>query len=453
MKSINPYTLETIAEYPADSDEKVKEKLELAQKVFLKHRKTSYGERKEKMLKAAEILRDRSAEYAKTLTKEMGKPITEAKGEIEKCAWVCEYYAENAEDFLKDEAIDTDADSSFVSYEPLGVILAVMPWNFPFWQVFRFAAPHLMAGNVGVLKHASNVQGSAQLIEKVLLDAGFEEGCFQNLAVENEQVEAILRNDIVKGASVTGSERAGSAVASVCGDTIKPTVLELGGSNAFVVLKDADVQAAAKLAVKARMINNAQSCIAAKRFIVEQPIAEKFIEAFRKEVSAMKSGDPMKEDTQVGPLARVDLAESLEKQLNQSLEQGATLVCGGNRKDAYFEPTVLKDVKPGMTAFEEELFGPVAPIIVAQNEDEAMELANATEFGLGATIITNDYQKALELGKRVDDGAVFINELVKSDPRLPFGGTKKSGYGRELSRHGIMEFVNAKTVYVKKSLS
>ncbi len=452
MKSINPYNLKTIAEYPADTDEQVREKLELAHKTYLNHRKTSFADRKEKMLAVAKNLKDNSHEYAKTLTLEMGKPIKEAVAEVEKCAWVCEYYAEHAEGFLKNETIETDASKSFVSYEPLGVILAVMPWNFPFWQVFRFAAPHLMAGNTGVLKHASNVQGSAQLIEKIFIEAGFPEGTFVNLAVENEQVEAILRNDIIRGASVTGSERAGAAVAGVCGEEIKPTVLELGGSNAFVVLKDADVKASAKLAVKARMINNAQSCIAAKRFILEKEIAEEFIEAFREEVSQLKSGDPMQEDTQVGPLARVDLAETLERQLNKTLEQGAKLVCGGKRQDAYFEPTVIRDVKAGMVAFEEELFGPVAPMIIAENADEAIKLANETEFGLGMTIATKDVDKALELGNRVDDGAVFINELVKSDPRLPFGGTKKSGYGRELSKHGIYEFVNAKTVYVNKSI-
>ncbi len=452
MKSINPYNLQTVAEHRVDTDEEVKAKLELAQRTFLNHRKTSFADRKTKMLAAAEVLRKNTREYAKTLTLEMGKPITEAKAEVEKCAWVCEYYAENAEEFLKSEVIKTEADQSFVRYEPLGVILAVMPWNFPFWQVFRFAAPHIMAGNTAVLKHADNVQGSAKLIEEIFLEAGFAEGTFVNLAIEVPQVEAVLRNPIIKGASLTGSERAGAAVASVCGEEIKPTLLELGGSNAFVVLEDADIKAAAKLGMKSRMLNNAQSCIAAKRFILEKEIAEEFIAAFKEELEALKSGDPMNEDTQVGPLARVDLAESLEKQMKKSIEQGATLVCGGNRTDAYFEPAILNGVKPGMVAFEEELFGPVASMIIAKNADEAIELANNSSFGLGMTIATNDVEKALELGSRVDDGAVFINELVKSDPRLPFGGTKKSGYGRELSKHGIYEFVNAKTVYVKNKL-
>lgn len=452
MKSINPYTLETIAEYPEDTDQQVQEKLKLAQQAFLEHRQTSFADRKEKMLALSRHLKDNSREYAETLTREMGKPVKEAVAEIEKCAWVCEYYAENAESFLQDEIIETDASKSFVSYEPLGVILAVMPWNFPFWQVFRFAAPHIMAGNTGVLKHASNAQGAAHLIEKSFLEAGFPKGVFQNLAIGSDKVEAVLRNDIVKGASVTGSEKAGASVAAICGEEIKPTVLELGGSDSFIVLADADIPAAAKLGVKARMINNAQSCIAAKRFILVKDISEEFIEAFKKELQSLKSGDPMQEDTQVGPLARVDLAEDLEKQMKKSLEQGAELVLGGNRKDAYFEPTILSNVKPGMVAFEEELFGPIASMIIAENEDEAIELSNKSRFGLGVSIATTNTPKALELGKRVEDGAVFINELVKSDPRLPFGGTKKSGYGRELSRHGIYEFVNIKTVFVKDAI-
>jgi succinate-semialdehyde dehydrogenase/glutarate-semialdehyde dehydrogenase len=452
MKSINPYNLQTVAEHKVDTNEEVVAKINLAQSTFLNYRHSSFAQRKAKMMAVAQVLRNKSAEYAQTLTLEMGKPIKESISEIEKCAWVCEYYAEHAEDFLKAEMIKTEADQSFVSYEPLGVILAVMPWNFPFWQVFRFAAPTLMAGNTAVLKHADNVQGAAQLIEDIFLEAGFDKGTFVNLAIEVPQVEAVLRNPIIKGASLTGSERAGAAVASVCGEEIKPTLLELGGSNAFIVLKDADIKAAAKLGMKSRMINNAQSCIAAKRFILEKEIAEDFIQAFKEELLALKSGDPMDEDTQVGPMARVDLAEGLEKQMKKSIEQGAVLVCGGKRTDAYFEPTILSGVKPGMVAFEEELFGPVSSMIIAQDADEAIELANASTFGLGMTIATSNVQKALELGSRAEDGAVFINELVKSDPRLPFGGTKKSGYGRELSRHGILEFVNAKTVYVKNKL-
>ncbi len=453
MKSINPYNLKTIAEHKADTDQEVKAKLDLAQSTFMTHRKTSFADRKAKMLAAAAILRKNSHEYAKTLTLEMGKPIKESVAEVEKCAWVCEYYAENAEDFLKSEIIKTEADQSFVSYEPLGVILAIMPWNFPFWQVFRFAAPHIMAGNTAVLKHADNVQGAAKLIEQIFLQAGYPEGTFVNLAIEVPQVEAVLRNPIIKGVSLTGSERAGAAVASVCGEEIKPSLLELGGSNAFVVLKDADIKAAAKLGMRSRMLNNAQSCIAAKRFILEKEIADEFIQAYTEEIQALKSGDPMDESTQVGPMARVDLAEGLEKQMKQSIERGATLVCGGKRTGAYFEPAILTGVKPGMAAFDEELFGPVSSMIVAQDADEAIELANNSIFGLGITIATRDIEMAIELGKRVDDGAVFINELVKSDPRLPFGGTKKSGYGRELSKAGIYEFVNSKTVYVKNNIA
>ncbi len=452
MKSINPYNLEVIAEHKVDTDQEAMAKLELAQRTFMTHRKTSFADRKAKMLVVASILRKNSAEYAKTLTLEMGKPINESVAEIEKCAWVCEYYAENAEEFLKTEVIKTEADQSFVSYEPLGVIMAVMPWNFPFWQVFRFAAPHIMAGNTAVLKHADNVQGAAKIIEQIFLDAGYPEGTFVNLIVDVPQIEAILRNPIIKGVSLTGSERAGAAVAKVCGEEIKPTLLELGGSNAFVVLKDADIKAAANLGMRSRMLNNAQSCIAAKRFILEKEIADEFIEAYTAEILALKSGDPMDKSTKVGPMARVDLAEGLEKQMNKSIELGATLVCGGKRTGAYFEPAILTGVKPGMPAFDEELFGPVSSMIVAENADEAIELANNSIFGLGITIATRDIEKAIELGRRVDDAAVFVNELVKSDPRLPFGGTKKSGYGRELSKMGIYEFVNAKTVYVKNSL-
>ncbi|HAD98325.1 MAG TPA: succinate-semialdehyde dehydrogenase [Cryomorphaceae bacterium] len=452
MKSINPYDLKLIREYPEDSEESVQRKLELANSTFQQFRKSFFKERSEKMLKIASDLRDNASKYAKTLTLEMGKPITEAQAEVEKCAWVCEYYAEKAEEFLSPTIIKTDAARSYVSYEPLGVILAVMPWNFPFWQVFRFAAPTVMAGNTAVLKHASNVQGSAQLIEEIFRRAGFAEGVFQNLAIPSKRMEDVVTNPIIKAASVTGSEKAGSAVAEVCGREIKTTVLELGGSNAFVIFEDADLEKAAALAVKARMINNAQSCIAAKRFIVAAKGEEEFTRLFINKLKELKEGDPMDEETQVGPLARVDLAEKLEEQLQKSIDQGAQLLYGGKRKDAHFQPTVINKVQPGMPAFDEELFGPVAPIITAQSDEEAIQLLNQTSFGLGATLVTSDIAKAEKLSKDIEDGAVFINELVKSDPRLPFGGTKRSGYGRELSQHGIHEFVNAKTVYINTSL-
>ncbi len=449
MKSINPYNLETIATHKVHSDSEIQQILDAAQSTFLSYRKTSFEYRKERLLAAAEILKSKADEYANMMSLEMGKPIKESRAEITKCAWVCEYYAENAEEFLKHEVIKTDASQSYVTYEPLGVILAIMPWNFPFWQVFRFIAPHVMAGNTALLKHADNVQGCAKIIEQIMLDAGFEKGVFQNITVEVNRVEAIIRNKIIKGVSLTGSERAGAAVGSVCGQEIKPSVLELGGNNAFVVLKDADIPEAIDLGIRARMLNSGQSCIAAKRFILEEEIAEEFISGFFEAVSKMKDGDPMLENTGIGPLARVDLAEGLEDQINRSISAGAELMLGGKRRGAFVEPTVLRNVKPGMPAFDEELFGPVAPMIIAKNENEAIELAMKSDFGLGITLVTKDVEKGLELTRWIEDGAVFINELVKSDPRLPFGGTKKSGYGRELSRHGIYEFVNTRTVYVK----
>lgn len=452
MESINPYTQQLVENHPEDSDSTVKEKLELAQKAFEEHRWHPMEKRAQRMKAAGEVLRKNKREYGEMMTREMGKPIKEAIAEVEKCAWVCDYYADNAPKFLKKEIVETDAWKSYVSYEPIGAVLAVMPWNFPFWQVFRFAAPNLMAGNVGLLKHANNVQGSAKLIQQVFEEAGFEKGVFQNLCVEVPKVEGILRNPIVKAATVTGSEKAGAAVASVCGEEIKPTVLELGGSNAFIVLKDADLQKAAKLAVKARMLNNGQSCIASKRFIVEESVHDQFLEAFKTEMEKLKVGDPMKEDTEVGPVQSEKAAKGLEEQLQKSLDAGAKLICGGKREKAFLYPTIIGNVRPGMPAFEEELFGPIASVISAKDENEAIEMANNTPFGLGASIITKDVEKAERLSHLIEDGAVFINELVKSDPRMPFGGTKKSGYGRELSHHGIHEFINAKTVHIKKEI-
>lgn len=452
MKSVNPFNLETIAEYQELSDKELDDKLQLAQKTFEKFRWTSFDERARKMRKVADLLKSNTDKYAEMMTLEMGKPITEARSEAEKCAWACEYYADNAEKFLAREKIETDAHSSYVRYDPLGVVLAVMPWNFPFWQVIRFAAPTIMAGNTALLKHASNVMGCANQIEELFLEAGFEKGVFQNLQIRSDKVEKLLRDPILKAVSLTGSVGAGAAVAKIAGDEIKPSVLELGGSNGFIVLKDANLEKAAALAAKARMINTAQSCIAAKRFIVVEEVADKFLDLFKQEMGKMKSGDPMQEDTQVGPMASVDQAKELEEQLQESLDKGAELVLGGKRKDAFFEPTIIKNVKPGMPAYEEELFGPVASVIIVKDEDEAIEVNNKHQYGLGASIVTEDYENAEKLAARIEDGAVFINELVKSDPRMPFGGTKKSGYGRELSRHGIHEFVNAKAVHVKRSI-
>lgn len=449
FKSTNPFNLNVFQTYKGHSLPQIDEMLEQSEKTFSEWRSTSLAHRTKLIARAAEELRANSEEYATMMTREMGKPITESFAEIEKCAWVCEYYAQNAEDFLADKTIETDATHSFVRYNPIGCVLAIMPWNFPFWQAFRFAAPTLTAGNVAILKHAANVPGCANLIEQVFLRAGYPKAVFQNTFANHDAVEHILSHPFVKAVSLTGSDKAGAKVAAIAGSKIKKSLLELGGSNAFVVLADADLEQTIPLAVKARMINTGQSCIASKRFIVVSDVYEPFVEGFIKETAALKSGDPIDESTQVGPLARVDLAEKLQKQVEESIAQGAKLSHGGKRHNAFYEPTILENVHPGMPAFDEETFGPVAAITRAANADEAFELAQKTKFGLGITVCTTDLGKALQYADRVKDGAFFVNELVKSDPRLPFGGEGISGYGRELSKEGILAFVNQKTVYVK----
>lgn len=450
ITSKNPYTGEKIAAVEEFTKEKIDLVLKDAEDRFQSWRKTSFKERKGLMLQAAKELKENSREYAETITAEMGKPITQSIAEVEKCAWVCEYYAENAEAHLASENIETDAEKSYVSYEPLGVVLAVMPWNYPFWQVFRFAAPALMAGNIGVLKHASNVMQSAGNIQKIFERAGFPKGCFQNLPIGSDMVEDVIKDKRVKAVTLTGSTPAGSAVASVAGAEIKKSVLELGGSNALVILKDADLQNAAETCIQARFQNTGQSCIAGKRLLLHKDIAEEFTDIFLKKVKELKSGDPSDKDTFIGVLAREDLAEDLEKQVNESVKAGAKLLIGGKRKGTYYEPTVLDQVTRDMPVFADETFGPAIGITHFSTEDEAVELVNSSQFGLGVSIFTQDLEKAEAMVPLFDDGAVFINELVKSDPRLPFGGTKISGYGRELSIQGIREFVNKKTVYIKK---
>jgi len=379
----------------------------------------------------------------------MGKPISEAKTEIEKCAWVCDYYAEHAEEFLSDEHIKTDASTSFVRHDPMGTIFAVMPWNFPFWQVFRFAAPTLTSGNTGLLKHASNVFGCAQKIEDVFTKAGFPKGVFQSLVVDHDVTEKIISHDGVKAITLTGSAKAGSAVAQIAGKHLKKSLLELGGSNSFIVLEDADLDLAVKTAVKARMLNSGQSCIAAKRFIIQDSVYEEFVSKFTEAVRQLKVGDPILDDIQVGPLARIDLADELQRQVKESIKLGAELLLGGHQNKCFHEPTVLGEVTRDMPAFKEETFGPLAAMIKVKTVEEAFELSEESQFGLGVSLFTKDTSKAQEYASRVSDGALFINELVKSDPRLPFGGTKKSGYGRELAKDGMMEFINRKVVYVK----
>ena len=380
----------------------------------------------------------------------MGKPILQSKAEVEKCAWVCDYYADNAEKFLANEIIKTEFSKSYVSFQPLGVVLAIMPWNFPFWQVFRFAAPTLMAGNASVLKHASNVMGCAIAIEKIFNDAGFLENLFRTLVISSKKVEAVIRNKNVQAVTLTGSTPAGSTVASVAGSEIKKTVLELGGSDPYIILEDVDLESAAEICVNARLINSGQSCIAAKRFIVVEEIYKMFEELFVQKMKSKKMGNPLDESNHLGPQARTDLRNELHDQVKRSITKGAKLLLGGeipNVKGAYYPPTVLSNISPGMPAYDDEIFGPVASLIKVKNEKEAIKVANATSFGLGAAVFTKDNERGEKIAeKELVAGSCFVNDSVKSDPRLPFGGVKKSGYGRELSVLGIREFVNIKTV-------
>lgn len=448
FESINPYTGQVIGEYAELSEAETEEKLISAQNAFKTWRKTSFEERAILFKNLAKILKDEKQQYAEMITLEMGKPLQSAKDEIDKCALVCEYYADHAQDFLTQEDVDTHAAESFVTYEPLGAVLAIMPWNYPFWQVYRFAAPALMAGNVGVLKHAPNVLGCASLVEQTFVKAGFPKDVFQNFIVHHDKIDKIIKHPVIKAVTLTGSERAGSAVAAQAGSAIKKTVLELGGSNAFIVLNDADLEKAVEVGVLSRMQNAGQSCIAAKRFFLHEDIAERYLHMFREKIKQLESGNPLEEGVQIGPMARVDLAEELAGQIQRSLEAGARLFHGGKRDETYFEPTMLTNVQPGMPAFEEELFGPVAAFTIVSSAAEAVELSNRSELGLGATIFTQNIAEAKKLIPEFEDGSVFINAMVKSDPRLPFGGTKKSGFGRELGSFGIKEFTNIKTVFI-----
>jgi succinate-semialdehyde dehydrogenase/glutarate-semialdehyde dehydrogenase len=382
----------------------------------------------------------------------MGKPISQAIAEIEKCVWVCEYYAAHARRILSEEIIETDALQSSVRFNPLGIVLAIMPWNFPFWQVFRFAAPALMAGNAGLLKHASNVPLCALAIEELFYDAGFPQNVFRTLLIGSSHVEEVITNTKVKAVTLTGSEPAGKQVAEACGKVLKKSVMELGGSDPFIVLDDANIDCAVQIAVAARNMNNGQSCIAAKRFIVTEKVYGEFENKFITLMKNVQVGDPTKAETEVGPIAREDLLNELEMQIQLSVQKGAIVLCGGKRikSEGYFlEPTILSNVLPGMPAYEEELFGPVASLIKAKDEDDALRIANDSRYGLGASLWTNDIEHAKELANVLECGSVFINGMVKSDPRLPFGGIKYSGYGRELSHYGIKEFLNIKTVWIK----
>jgi succinate-semialdehyde dehydrogenase / glutarate-semialdehyde dehydrogenase len=450
LKSINPFTNKLIEEFQEFSEAREEETLLHSADAFEKWKRTDFGYRKSLMNKAADLLVKNVMEYSKTITMEMGKPISESKAEVEKCAWVCDYYAKNSEDFLKDEYVDTDAYLSYTRYEPLGTVLGIMPWNFPFWQVFRFAVPTIMAGNTVLLKHASNVQMCAQHITNIFGQSGFPSSVFSNLTLGSDRVHNIIEHNVVKAVSLTGSEIAGQKVAETAGRNIKKCLLELGGNNAFIVLEDADLERAAETGIKARMMNAGQSCIAAKRFIIHAEVKDKFIELFREKLNILKQGNPEQDGINIGPLATIQQAEAVEKQVNTSVEMGARIIAGGKRMDAFYTPTIVVDVRPGMPLFDEEVFGPVAPIIIARDTADAVMLANLTKFGLGVSLFTNDLDKAQKMVSDFNDGAVFINELVKSDPRLPFGGTGRSGFGRELAIQGIREFVNIKTVYVRK---
>lgn len=447
--STNPYNGEQVGKYTAQKEGETIEVLNNSGKAFKEWKKTSLSYRTDLLKKAGQVLRDNVEEYARMITREMGKPISESRSEVNKCAWVCDYYAENASDFLQQEEIKTDATHSYVRHDPLGSVFAIMPWNFPFWQVFRFAAPTLTAGNTGVLKHAPNVFGCAIKIEEVFEKAGYPKSVFQNLIVHHDQTELIIAHEAVQAVTLTGSEAAGSAVAQLSGKYIKKSLLELGGNNSFIVWEDADIERAVKTAVSARMLNCGQSCIAAKRFILLEGIYDEFVSKFKAAVSELQSGDTMEDATQVGTLARKDLADQLQSQFKRSIEKGAELLLGGEQNECFHQPTILGNVKPGMPAFDEETFGPLAAMIKAKSIEEAFELSEKSKFGLGTTVFTKDIEKAMQMADKVSDGAYFVNELVKSDPRLPFGGTKRSGYGRELAKDGMMEFVNKKTVYVK----
>ena len=453
ITSINPTNNKVIKEYKELTPGEVKSKIENAHIAFLKWKETSFEHRAKLMKKAADILQERSEEFAHLMTAEMGKLLRSGKAEAEKCGWVCRFYAENAEKFLATEEIKTEMSSSFVTFNPLGVVLAVMPWNFPFWQVFRFATPALVAGNACLLKHASNVPGCALAIEGIFLQAGFPNDVFQTLLIGSRQVSGVIENPHVKAVTLTGSTPAGKAVAAKAGEMIKKCVLELGGSDPYIILEDADIKMTVEKCVISKLINSGQSCIAAKRFIVVESIREQFEILFLEKMENQVIGDPTKPETTIGPMARIDLRDELHQQVIKSIDKGAKCLLGGyipQMKGAFYPVTILTDVTKGMPAYDEELFGPVAAIISAKDENEAIEIANDTIFGLGAAVFTSNIEKGKNIAANLlDAGCCFVNDFVKSDPRLPFGGIKESGFGRELSHYGIKEFVNIKTVCVK----
>ncbi len=451
LQSINPATGEAIETFEAHSPTQIDAALAQARAAFTEWRLTSFAQRATLLRAVASTLRARKADLARIATLEMGKPIVESEAEVEKCAWNCEFYAENAENFLSDEPIVTNATASYVSFLPLGVVLAVMPWNFPYWQVFRFAAPALMAGNTAVLKHASNVSRCALEIEEVFRASGAPDGAFKTLLAPSSAIEAIIADPRIAAVTLTGSDAAGVSVAAAAGRNLKKCVLELGGSDAFIVLEDADLDAAAEIGVRSRFQNAGQSCIATKRFIVVDAVVAAFTERLVAATQRLRIGDPLDPMTQVGPMARADLRDTLHQQVRATVDAGARLLLGGQPRGdrgAYYEPTVLGDVTPDMVVAREETFGPVAPIIRARDANHAVALANDSQFGLGGNLWTGDVARGRDLARHIESGNVFINGMTASDPRLPFGGVKRSGYGRELSSFGIREFVNIQTVWI-----
>ena len=453
IDSTNPFDGTVIHTYETHQPDEVNEIVGSTHTAWENWRTVSFSERAKCMKNAALILRRRKEELARLMALEMGKPLKGGIAEIEKCAECCEFYAENAADFLKDEIIISDASKSFITFQPIGVVLAIMPWNFPFWQVFRFLAPTLMAGNCGLLKHASNVFGCAVEIENIIEAAGFPENVFRTLFIPGSEVDKVIENKLIMAVTLTGSTAAGKKVAEKAGSLIKKTVLELGGSDAYVILQDADLELAAETCVNSRIINSGQSCIAAKRFVVVEAVLEEFTSLFLKKMASKVMGNPLDELTEIGPQARIDLRNELHQQVNESINMGAKCLLGAfipEGNNAFYPPTVLTDVKKGMPAYDQELFGPVAAIISAKDEDHAIQIANDSVFGLGAAIFSKDIARAEKIAAtHIQAGACFVNTLVKSDSRLPFGGIRQSGYGRELSHYGIKEFVNVKTVFVK----
>ncbi|WP_147677837.1 NAD-dependent succinate-semialdehyde dehydrogenase [Algibacter pacificus] len=447
--TVNPYNGEQIAEYNQHSSHQVNQVLEMAQSTFQYWKKEAISVRVKHLKILSDLLLKRKLELAELITLEMGKPIKQSLAEIEKCSWVCDFYAVNAAKFLSDELIETDAQESFISYDPMGCILAIMPWNFPFWQVLRFAAPTLTAGNTAILKHASNTTGCAMAIQNLFEEAGYPKGCFQTVVVGHKQIKSMIENPVVKAVTLTGSEKAGSDIAALAGKNLKKTVLELGGNNACIIWEDADLDVHMNTIVSSRMANAGQSCIAAKRFIVVDAIYDEFLVRLKEKVVALKRGNPMDKNTDIATLARPDLAKTITEQVNNSLKKGATVYWGNSCEKANYQPTIVTNVKEGMPLFEEEIFGPVAAVIRVKDRDASIKIASHTKFGLGTMLFTQDIEAARMQIDNIEDGSFFINEMTKSDPRLPFGGTKNSGYGRELSKEGMLAFVNKKTVYIK----